>query len=141
MEVTIQEGDELIADMRSYRGASPARGSIIILHSPKDASIFLIKRLIAVGGDTIQGSNGKIFLNEKPLNEPYIEHTGDPPDELVNFGPVTVPPHKLFVMGDNRDISLDSRSEEFGLVDESAVMGKPLYILKAGHDRAGEPLQ
>lgn len=127
--------------MRSVDGASLKRGGIIIFHSPTDPSLILIKRLIAMGGDTIRSADGHIFLNDKPLSEPYVQHSGDAPDELSNFGPISIPPHKLFVMGDNRNLSLDSRSAEFGLVDESALMGKPLYIFTAENDGTGKSLR
>jgi signal peptidase I len=102
--------------------------------------VILVKRLIAKGGDTITSIHGDVSLNGVALNESYVQHTDDPTDELMNFGPLTIPPHKLFVMGDNRDISLDSRMPEFGLVDESAILGKPLYIITPAHDRSGERL-
>lgn len=70
------------------------------------------------------------------LVEPYAHHQGNAPDYLKDFGPIQIPPHKLFVMGDNRDLSLDSRSPEFGLMDESSVIGKPLYLITR---QRGEP--
>jgi signal peptidase I len=85
--------------------------------------------------------HGNVSLNGTDLNESYVEHTGEPTDDLMNFGPLTIPPHKLFFMGDNRDLSLDSRMPEFGLIDESAVLGKALYIVTPAHDRSGEPLR
>ena len=140
MERTIQEGDLLKADMRFYRHHEPADEEIILLKSPETPGVILIKRLIARGGDTITSVHGAVSLNGVALNESYVQHTDDPTDELMNFGPLTIPPHKLFVMGDNRDISLDSRMPEFGLVDESAILGKPLYIITPAHDRSGERL-
>jgi len=84
--------------------------------------------------------HGNVALNGADLSENYVEHTGEVTGDLMNFGPVTIPAHKLFVMGDNRDISLDSRTAEFGLIDESAILGKALYIVAPGHDRSGERL-
>jgi signal peptidase I len=141
MERTIQQGDLLMADMRFYRHHPPTDGEIIIFKSPETPGIILVKRLIAKGGDTIMSLHGTVSVNGVVLGEPYVEHTGDAPDELMNFGPLTVPQHKLFFMGDNRDISLDSRMAEFGLVDESAILGKALYIISPGHDRSGERLR
>lgn len=140
MERTVQEGDLLMADMRFYRHHQPADGEIILFKSPETPGVILVKRLIARGGDTIMSVHGQVSLNGTELSEPYAQHTGDPTDELMNFGPLTIPPHKLFVMGDNRDISLDSRMPEFGLVDESTILGKPLYIIAPSHDRSGERL-
>jgi len=140
MERTIQEGDVIMADMHFYRHHQPADGEIILMKSPNSPGVTVIKRLIAKGGDTIMSLDGKVSLNGADLNESYVEHTGEPTDDLMNFGPLTIPPHKLFFMGDNRDISLDSRTPEFGLIDESAILGKALYIVAPGHDRAGQRL-
>jgi len=140
MERTIQEGDVLMADMHFYRRHQPKDGEIILMKSPNTPGVILIKRLIARGGDTIISLDGKVSLNGADLDEAYVEHTGEPTDDLMDFGPMTIPPHKLFVMGDNRDVSLDSRTAEFGLIDESAILGKALYIVTPGHDRSGERL-
>jgi len=141
MERTIQNGDVLMADMHFYRHHQPKDGEIILMKSPNTPGVIIIKRLIAKGGDTIMSLDGKVSVNGADLDESYVEHRGEPTDDLMNFGPLTIPPHKLFVMGDNRDISLDSRTAEFGLIDESAIFGRPLYIVSPGHDRSGERLR
>ncbi|HMK50642.1 MAG TPA: signal peptidase I [Thermodesulfovibrionales bacterium] len=105
----------------------PRRGDVIVFKFPVDPSKDFIKRVIAVGGDTIEGINKVIYVNGVPLNEPYIRHV----DNFVlpnrdNFGPIEVPKHKFFCMGDNRDNSRDSR--EWGFVDISDVKGKAWII-------------
>ncbi|NWF98641.1 MAG: signal peptidase I [Nitrospirae bacterium] len=105
----------------------PHRGEIIVFKFPVDPSKDFIKRVIAVEGDTIEGRDKIIYVNGQPLNEPYIRHF----DNFVfpnrdNFGPITVPPNKFFVMGDNRDNSRDSR--EWGFVDMKDIKGKALII-------------
>jgi signal peptidase I len=97
----------------------------------------VIKRVIAEGGDTIAGKDGQIYLNGQVLDEPYVMHTSQSAGQLTNFGPVTIPPHKYFVMGDNRDFSWDSRLQNFGLIDESAILGRALYITGTGHKISG----
>ncbi|MFZ0416553.1 MAG: signal peptidase I [Candidatus Sulfotelmatobacter sp.] len=137
MERTVLQGDHIVADMLYYRSRRPARRDLIVFL--KDRTFF-VKRVIAVGGDSIQGSNGVIFLRGKEQDEPYVEHTATQgPDWLKNFGPVVIPNGKCFVMGDNRDVSLDSRSAAFGLVGDSSIVGKPLYIF--GSDRAGRGIR
>jgi signal peptidase I len=69
------------------------------------------------------------------LEEPYASHTGHPQEELDSLGPVTVPPGQLFVMGDNRELSLDSRMPEVGPIAITTVIGKPLYIFQSDGDR------
>lgn len=109
----------------------PERGDIIVFKYPEDPSRDFIKRVIGVGGDTVEGKNKKIFVNGIEIKEPYVRHT-DPSihpgdlDPRDNFGPVKVPEGKLFVMGDNRDQSYDSRF--WGFVDLKAVKGKALII-------------
>lgn len=140
MERTLERGDTTMADMAFFRTHPIARGEIVLLKDPNAPGVIIVKRVIATGGDAISGKDGQIIVNGKVLDEPYVEHNGHPPEEMVNFGPVAIPPHKLFVMGDNRDVSLDSRTPEFGLVDDSSVLGKPLYIIRMGHKRLGKPL-
>jgi signal peptidase I len=102
---------------------SPHRRDIIVFRSPEDPRKDLIKRVIAVEGDSIEERNKEIFVNGKPADEPYVLHTDsfleDPRDD---FGPYVVPRGKLFAMGDNRDVSYDSRY--FGFVDVKDVEGK-----------------
>lgn len=141
MEPTIMNGDAILADMHYYRHRKPLEDGIILFHSPIEPGVILIKRVIGVGGDTIRSEGGQIYLNGKLLDEPYVEHVGNAPEEMMDFGSITIPPHKLFVMGDNRDLSLDSRATEFGLIDESAVMGKAIYIIRSPHDQTGKSLR
>jgi signal peptidase I len=78
-------------------------------------------------------------VNGSAVDEPYVQHRGDAPTWMNNFGPFTVPAGELFVLGDNRDISLDSRSPEFGLVAVDSVVGWPLYVF--GSDRPGKRIK
>lgn len=129
MESTVLAGDRVLVDLRYYRRVAPSQGDIIIF---RKEALFVIKRVMAVGGNTIQGKNGFVSVNGTQLNEPYARHLS--PDYqfepwLHDFGPFTLPPGKLFVMGDNRDISLDSRSPDYGPVDVRDIVGKPLYVI------------
>ncbi|MDO8785583.1 MAG: signal peptidase I [Syntrophales bacterium] len=109
----------------------PKRGEIIVFIYPEDRSKDFIKRVIGIGGDTIEIRNKKIYLNSLPCNDTHGVYTEDfiipgsiqPRD---NFGPVTVPQGAVFVMGDNRDQSYDSRF--WGFVDLKDVLGKAFII-------------
>ncbi len=109
----------------------PKRQDIVVFKFPEDPKKDFIKRVIAVAGDTIQIQNKKVYINNEPIEDPHgtfldpysIPGQVSPRD---NFGPVTVPPHSLFVMGDNRDHSHDSRFWKF--VNLSAVKGKAFII-------------
>jgi signal peptidase I len=109
----------------------PKRGEIIVFIYPHDRSKDFIKRVIGVAGDKIEIKNKKIFINDKE----YSDSFGTYSDTMIypssmqprdNFGPVTVPEKSLFVMGDNRDESLDSRF--WGFVDLKDVEGKAFII-------------
>ena len=102
------------------------RGDIVIINQPWRRNVPIIKRVIAVGGDTINIDFEKreVYVNGMKLDEPYISE----PTQLsydVEF-PLTVDEGKLFVMGDNRNDSIDSRSSQIGLIDERYVLGKAL---------------
>jgi signal peptidase I len=110
---------------------SPRRGDIVVFIYPEDRSKDFIKRLIGLPGDKIEVRNKKILLNGLPWNDRH----GVNVDSLIipgavqprdNFGPVTVPEGSLFVMGDNRDESYDSRF--WGFVPMKDVLGKALII-------------
>jgi signal peptidase I len=93
----------------------------------------LIKRVVASGGDTVEGKGSLVLVNGHPLSEPYIEHIGYELHLNLNtaeFGPVIVGPGELFVLGDNRDNSIDSRAAEFGPVTENSVTGRVLYVVR-----------
>jgi signal peptidase I len=114
------------------------RGDIIVFKYPEDPSRDFIKRAIGLPGDTIEMRQKKVYVNGKPLDEPYA-HFIDPPQEDGSGAPdvddgdlrqsfplMTVPPDKYFMMGDNRDNSQDSRW--WGFLDRDHVKGKALFI-------------
>jgi signal peptidase I len=111
--------------------SEPKRGDVVVFIYPEDRSKDFIKRVIGVGGDTIEIRNKKIFLNGLPYNDAHGVYVDDfiipgsiqPRD---NFGPFTVPQDALFTMGDNRDQSYDSRF--WGVVDMKDVLGKAMII-------------
>jgi signal peptidase I len=110
---------------------NPKRGDIVVFKFPEDPSKDFIKRVIGIAGDKVEVRDKKVYVNNKLLNHDHGIHTDsyDLPASVQprdNFGPVIVPPHKLFVMGDNRDQSYDSRF--WGFVDLKAVKGKALMI-------------
>ena len=111
--------------------SEPKRGDVIVFIYPEDRSKDFIKRVIGIGGDTIEIRNKKIFLNGLPFQDTHgvyvddfiIPGTIQPRD---NFGPMTVPKGAVFTMGDNRDQSYDSRF--WGVVDLKDVLGKAFIM-------------
>lgn len=129
----------------------PERGDVIVFQWPNDPAKNFVKRLIGVPGDTVAMRDGVLLLNGKPQREDYVTHTdpgADPSGEefrwqrdyLVrsaeasrayhpsrnNWGPMVVPERHYFVLGDNRDNSLDSRY--WGWVPDTLVRGQPLFV-------------
>lgn len=143
MAPTLQIGDHLLVNKFIYGVkipvirktlipvSNPQRGDIIVFIYPQDRSKDFIKRVIGVAGDQIEIRNKKIFINGKSYQDNFGVYV-DPvlyPNMVQprdNFGPVTVLENSLFVMGDNRDESLDSRF--WGFVDLQDVEGKALFV-------------
>lgn len=122
MENTIMTGDKLIALRTSYWFKNPKRGDIVVFKFPDDPSELFIKRVIGTPGDTIEIIDGKLYINNSktPVKEDYIKEPMDKED----FGPYTVPKDSYFMLGDNRNDSLDSRYWENKFVKRDAILGK-----------------
>lgn len=139
MEDTLHNNDYLILNKAAYKfGGEPQYGDIVVFKSnivneQNGEDKLLIKRVIAKGGDTVSINNGVVYRNGEALDEPYTKdgYTNGGMDETV------VPEGKLFLCGDNRLVSLDSRSSEVGFVDESAVIGKAVFRLFPFSDFGG----
>ncbi len=140
---TLQIGDQLLVSKFSYGikipyvmktivpVGEPRREDIIVFIYPQDRTKDFVKRVIGLPGDAVEIRNKQLYLNGKPYRDAHGFHT----DPLIipgamqprdNFGPVSVPPGSLFVMGDNRDFSADSRF--WGFVEQKDVLGKAFMI-------------
>lgn len=126
MEDTIMTGDMVFSEKLTYYTSEPEYGDIVTFKDPEIPSRTLIKRVIATGGQTVQLIDGKVYIDGKELDEPYTD--GKETWPLVSrYGtpityPYTVPEGELWVMGDNRTNSQDSRY--FGSIPISSVAGK-----------------
>jgi signal peptidase I len=112
MEPTLRPGDHVLIS----KLAEPRRGDLVVFANAGD---LLLKRLVAVGGDQIGLEDGHLVVNGRTVEEPYVDHHVL---EGVYFAPVTVPSGAVFVLGDNRTGSIDSRA--FGPVPRSALVGR-----------------
>ena len=143
MEPTIQRGDHIVIDTRAFRLSAPQYRDVIVCY--KDG-LFVVKRIIAMSGDTIEGRADSIIVNGNLINESYIQHSRVQSEVdweafgygegTQSFGPVRVPADKYFVMGDNRDVSIDSRSPNFGFVNRGSIVGKVLYVYSTAREGA-----
>ena len=148
---TLQIGDHILVNKFLYglrlpypfekvvvQWGQPRQDDVIVFIYPKDRTKDFIKRVIAVGGDTVEIRHKQVYVNGAKLAVPQAtfadgdQESSGPRD---NYGPITVPPHKLFVMGDNRDRSHDSRF--WGFADLDDVKGKAFLIYWSwdGEDR------
>ena len=124
MEPTIAPGDRVLVAKFYYRFFEPKRGDVIVFPSPKtleNGDPDLIKRVIATEDMEVVEKSGKMFIDGKEINEPYVR----PDSNNANYGPFIVPPDKLFIMGDNRANSKDSRF--IGPIDDEKIIGKAFF--------------
>ncbi len=161
MEPTLVEGDRVLVEKISYRFHEPRRGDVVVFEKevgppvgtlePEETSPWedlvngvrslfgfptagtqdFIKRVVAVEGDTVEGRDGQVFVNGEPVAEPYLA----PATEISAFGPAEIPPGMIFVMGDNRTNSDDSRS--FGPVEADVVVGRAFVLIWPPADVSG----
>ena len=122
MSPTINVGDSFLVDQSPAARTNLHDGDIVAF--PREEGAVVIKRVLAMPGERIRGEDRKVFRNGKQVEEPYLA----PPDNehpiSPSFSERTVPPGELFVLGDNRDRSFDSRAPDYAPVPISAVLGK-----------------
>lgn len=125
---TLLVGDHLLVNKLVYLFSEPERGDIIVFQYPQDRSRDFVKRVIGLPGETLELKNKTIYINGKPIDEPYAiyyeSHFIPAGDE--SFGPVLIPKGRLFMMGDNRNNSQDSRV--WGTLDINLVHGKAFIV-------------
>ncbi len=129
MHPTLYEGDRILVSKFTYRFEAPKRGDIIVFRYPEDPKRSFIKRLVGVGGDRVVIKNGRLWVNDKLLEENEVFRTNTYYSQGVygQEGQVTeVPPGQFFVLGDNSASSHDSRF--WGFVPKRLLIGKALCI-------------
>ncbi|MBM7646842.1 signal peptidase I [Scopulibacillus daqui] len=129
MMPTLQDGNRLIVNKLDYEISKPHRFDVVIFHATKNEDY--VKRVIGLPGDKIAYKNDTLYVNDKPVKEPYLDKykseliTGNLTQDFTLqglTGHTRVPEGKVFVLGDNRRDSVDSRV--FGFVDEDQIVGK-----------------
>ena len=142
MEPTIVAEEEIVVDMEAYRNSPPQPGDVVVFESPSAKPTIIVKRCVAKGGQVVEIRNGLLYVdsvqfapslslqrsNQKIVPPDFRDPRIFPPNagNVDNYGPVTVPQGKFYMLGDHRDNSLDSRY--FGFVERSAIRGKALSI-------------
>lgn len=123
MRPTLLHEERLVVNKFIYRIRDPQKGEILIFRYPGDTSRDFIKRVIATGGDTIEIKEGRVYVNDQLLHEDYIlEKT------RTEYAKATVPEGTVFVMGDNRNNSEDSRFPDVGFVPLDLIKGKAILV-------------
>ncbi|BAF59898.1 signal peptidase I [Pelotomaculum thermopropionicum SI] len=122
MEPTLKENDRIIVSKLNYRFQEPKRGDIVVFKFPRDPKRNFVKRLIAVGGETVALKDGHLYINGQAVPEDYL-----PPGlRFSDYGPREVPEGCYFMLGDNRNNSDDSRV--WGFLPENLIVGKAVLI-------------
>src|ERR1039457_7075948 len=125
----LENHDRLFINKFVYRIAPINRGDVVVFHYPRDPEKSYIKRVIALPGDHLSIEPGQVWLDGKPLTEPYV------PEEFRDLRSMTetvIPPDTYFMMGDHRSISSDSR--EFGPVERDLIYGKAVFVYWPARD-------
>ncbi|OEF98783.1 signal peptidase I [Desulfuribacillus alkaliarsenatis] len=119
MYPTLEDSEWLVVNKAVYLLDDPKHGDIIVFHATPTRDY--IKRVIAIEGDELEIVNGTVYINGQILDEPYIN---EPMEFYNNYQKILVPENHLFVMGDNRNKSADSRMPDIGFIDLNEVVGR-----------------
>jgi signal peptidase I len=118
MEPTLRPGDSVLVSKLAYRDGAPRRGQLAVFHAPRTGEL-LLKRIVAVAGDTVAIEDGALYVDGRRRVESYADPRAI---DSEYFGPVGVRPGRVFVLGDNRADSVDSR--DFGAVTTRSLLGR-----------------
>jgi signal peptidase I len=119
----LEDRDRLFINKFVYHFEAIHRGDVVVFHYPRDPDKSYIKRVIAIPGDRLRIDHGRVFLNGKPLIEPYVPAEYR---DTKSYPESVIPEDEYFMMGDHRSISSDSR--EFGPVDRELIYGKAVFV-------------
>ncbi len=122
MYPTLHETERLMVNKLVYRIDEPKPGDVVVFEFEPGRDF--IKRVIGIEGDKIEIRSGRVYINDQLLNEPYLLEDL----ELYDYGPVEVPQGYLFLMGDYRQNSMDSRDPRVGFVSEENLKGRAFFI-------------
>lgn len=124
---TLLVGDRVVANRMSYVFSDPERGDIIFFKYPDDEEEIYVKRIIGLPGETVDIIDGKVYIDGalEPLDEPYLYE-----EMLGSFGPYKVPEGEYFMLGDNRNVSVDSRFWDDKYVSRDQILGKAWFRYK-----------
>ncbi len=128
MEPNFHTGERLIVNKLTYRFGNPERGEVLVFHATKDKDY--IKRVIALPGEKVRVEGDQVYVNGQLLDEPYLKQALDEaakqgiPYNTRNYPEQTVPEGSIFVMGDNRSNSSDSRDSTVGFVKYEQIVGR-----------------
>lgn len=127
MEPTIPENSVFLVSAWSYVRSEPRSGDIIAFKYPRDPTVKFVKRIIAIGGSTVEIADGVVRVDGRPLSEGYVAKGAAASEYFRDMRRTRVPPTSYFVMGDNRDNSEDSRA--WGFLPRKYIIGKVGPIL------------
>ncbi len=123
---TLQIGDHVLVNKFIFTFADPERGDIIVFKYPVDKTRDFIKRIVGLPGETLEIRNRVVYINGAPLKEDYAIYTASEFTGYTNLSPRRIPPDSYFMMGDNRDNSMDSRV--WGFLKRDLIRGKALIV-------------
>lgn len=122
MENTIMTNDRLMANRLAYNFSDPEMGDIIVFIAPDEPEKLFVKRIIGTPGDTVEIIDGTLYVNSEAIDEPYLKEP-----MYGSYGPYVVPEDNYFMLGDNRNNSLDSRYWFNTYVPEDTILGKAMF--------------
>jgi signal peptidase I len=125
----LEDQDRLFINKFVYHFASIERGDVVVFRYPRNPQVSYIKRIVALPGDKLRIDRGQVFVNGRPISEPYVPHEYR---DAKSYDEIVVPRDEYFVLGDHRSVASDSR--EFGPVKRDLIYGKAAFVYWPSQD-------